>query len=236
VISKTAMTVLVKAHRAAEVEARFKESPGLLDVRDERGRNWLHLACAVDIAAAGCSSEDSIATAGALLRLGFDINQAAFTEGAWKATPLWFAVGRGRNLPLAEFLLEQGSDPDFCLWAAVFNTDLEAIRLLVGHGAKVDDHSAGVTPFVEAIGWSRFAAAKLLLELGADVDARDAKGRTALHAMLEKGSAKESFAMLIAHGARGDIPDAAGLTAQTLMRRKKDPEFRVMADQLRVAM
>ena len=57
---------------------------------------------------------------------------------------------------------------------------------------------------------------------------------TALHYMLKKGSDKKFFAMLIAHGARGDIKNKDGVTAAELMRKKKDPQFRGMADQLRI--
>jgi hypothetical protein len=39
--------------------------------------------------------------------------------------------------------------------------------------------------------------------------------------------------MLIAHGVRGDLKNRDGATAAELMRKKRDPEFRKMADQLR---
>ena len=68
---------------------------------------------------------------------------------------------------------------------------------------------------------------------GADVNCQDPKGMTALHYMLKKGSDKKFFEMLIAHGARGDIKNNDGVMAAELMRKKKDPQFRRMADQLR---
>ena len=74
-------------------------------------------------------------TADVLLAHGLDIDAEAFTEDAWKATPLWFAVARGRNLALAEFLLDRGCNPNYALWAAAFNDDFAAIGLLVAHGA-----------------------------------------------------------------------------------------------------
>jgi uncharacterized protein len=73
----------------------------------------------------------------------------------------------------------------------------------------------------------------VFLELGADVNAIGANGLTALHLMLKKGSDKAHFEMLIHYGARGDIPDPDGQTAAEIMRRKKDPDFQLMADQLR---
>jgi hypothetical protein len=222
----------VKAFDAQAVGAALEASPELLAVRDARGRNWLHLACGASVEDGKRDASASIETARLLVARGLDINQEAFTEGAWKATPLWFAIGRGRNLALARWLLEAGSDPNYCLWAAAFNNDLEAIRLLAAHGAILDDPSVDESPFLGAVQWSHFAAAEALLKLGADANFRSAAGVTALHAMLKKASDKRHFAMLIAHGARGDIGDAEGVTAVQILRRKKDPAFRAMADQL----
>ena len=230
-VSKTRMLALVKAFDAAAVEQALAETPALLSLRDERGRTWLHLACATppkseaEIAA-------SIRTADVLLAAGLGLDDAAFTEGEWRATPLWCAVGRGHNLALARHLLELGCDHEHCLWAAQFARWPEAIRLLVGHGAKVDAVHEGVTPFLEAVKWSHFAEAEVLLELGADVDAKDAGGLTALHLMLRKGSAAEHLAMLVRRGARGDIPGPDGETAIAILRRKQAPELRALAEQL----
>src|ERR1700754_2151330 len=161
-ISRTRLAERVKGHDAAAIDAALRERPELRDIRDERGRTWLHLCAATparDPAA-------SVAAARVLIAHGLDMNDAAFTEGAngeWRATPLWFAVSRGRNLDLARFLLQQGCDPDHSLFAAAWNHDLEAIRLLVGHGAPL--HGGHV---VDAVGWSRFDAVEEFLRLGAD--------------------------------------------------------------------
>ena len=55
---------------------------------------------------------------------------------------------------------------------------------------------------------------------------------TALHYMLKKQSDIAHLRMVIAHGARGDIPDAAGNTAVDILRRKRDPELRALAEVL----
>jgi hypothetical protein len=226
------MLELVRAFDAKAVDAALRENPALRGWRDERGRNWLHVCCMVDPKAAKLDPKQSLRAAEVLLRHGFDVNEPAFREGKWLATPLWHAIGRGRNLPLARFLLERGSKPNYCLWAASFNRDIEAIRLLVRHGADVNDPSVDESPLLGAVKWSHFDAAKALLELGADPNSRDASGMTALHYMLKKSSDKQHFRMLIAHGARGDIPDAKGVTAAQILRKKRDPDFRRMAEQL----
>jgi uncharacterized protein len=234
VISKTRLTELVKQFKWKEVDRALEERPALLGVVDDRGRNWLHLCCGVNPKRVKLKPEDSAKTADVLLRRGLDINKEAFLEGdAWKATPLWFAIARGENLTLAEFLLKRGSNPNYCLWAAGFVENLEAIRLLVRYGADVNDPSiAEESPFLAAIKWSHFKSAEELLKHSADANCQDPTGMTALHYMLKKGSDKRHFAMFIAHRARGDIRNRDGVTAAEIMRKKRDPEFRAMADQL----
>ena len=229
-MSKTRLLALVKAFETEAVAAALAETPALLGVRDERGRTWLHICCATppksdaDVAA-------SIRTADALIAAGLDISDAAFTEGSWRATPLWCAIGRGDNLELAEHLLKLGCDPEHCLFAAQFGRKPDAIRLLVAHGAMVDARfDDGGTPFLGAIEWSHFREAEVLLELGADVNAGNGAGFTALHLMLKKGSDPAAIRMVVDHGARGDIAGPDGRTAIDILSRKKDPVLRALAD------
>src|SRR5262245_32278720 len=105
-VSKTKLLELVKGFRGAEVDAALRENPALKTVRDERGRNWLHICCATKPKKG--QEKDSIRTAEVLLKHGFDPSLPAFAEGNWKAVPVWFAIGRGENLPLAEWLMQRG--------------------------------------------------------------------------------------------------------------------------------
>ena len=230
-VSKTRMMDLVKAFDAEGVARALAESPDFISVRDERGFTWLHLCCRRepksphDVAA-------SIRIADALIAAGLDISDAAFTEGAWRATPLWCAIGRGRNLALAEHLLKLGCDPEHSLWAASMTRDHDAVRLLVRYGAKVDADHEGDTPFLGAVKWSRFAEAELFLDLGANPDAKDRDGMTALHLMLKKRSEPAALRMVIGHGARGDIPGPDGRTAIDILSRKKDPRLRALGAEM----
>ena len=221
-VSKTSLREAVRGHRWDEVADGLKARPELMDVRDERGRNWLHLACMVP-----GESEASVRTADVLLGLGYGLDEAAWTEGTWRATPLWHAISRGRNLSLAAHLLELGANPNFCLFAAVWNEDREAIRLLLRHGADLEEGAdRGDTPLLGAVAWSKFGPAEELLIAGADANDRNTDGATALHMMLRKGSAPEHFLLFARHGARADLPDREGRTAAEQLSRKRDPAYR----------
>src|SRR5437899_10110198 len=161
-VSKSRLLTLIKDLDWRSVEAELEQNPDLLKHRGDKGANLLHLCCGIDIVKRGLSAADSIKTAGVLLDATLDINREAFTEGEWKATPLWYAVGRGKNLELANYLLRRGADPEHCLWAAAFNDSPAAIRLLVRAGAVVDARGEE-TPFLFAVKWSHFESAKALL-------------------------------------------------------------------------
>lgn len=229
-VSRTSLTESVRNHRWRDVARDLAAQPDLLAARGDKGRNWLHLACMVPPAG---DAADSLRLAELLLELGLGIDDAAFTEGEWRATPLWHAVSRGRNPALVAHLLERGADPNFCLFAAVWNEDSATIRLLLEHGADIEEGAQrGDTPLLGAIAWSRFGPAETLLDAGGNPDAIDPGGRTALHLMIRKASAPEHFAMFVRHGARGDIPDREGNTAIALLMRKRDPRYREIAAQL----
>lgn len=230
--SKAAMLTLVKDLRAAEVRVALSSNPALLEARDKRGRNWLHLACGVNVAKRKLSPRDSGRTADALLDAGLALESVAFREDdGFEATPLWYCVAWGRNLTLAKHLLALGADPRHCLWAAAFNDDPAMVRLLVRHGAPIDGTAENATPLLFAIQWSRFTSAAELLKLRANPNYRDPKGVTALHCLLRKGADPKHVRMLIRHGASVDVRNAAGKTAAEIIARKRDPAYRRLAAQ-----
>jgi hypothetical protein len=233
-VSKTSLLAAVKAFDWKGVDAGLQERPDLLAHREAREKNWLHVLCSTPLK--GRKPNASVRTANVLLDRGIDLHAHAFTEGKWKATPVWWCVAWGRNLVLAEHLLKLGASPDYSVFAACWNDDVPALDLLLKYGAVVDDlASARETPFLGAIAWSRFRFAKALLERGADVNAKDGEGLTAFHLMLKKGSDFEHFAMLVKYGAGGDIPGPDGKTASEIMSHKKDGRFRNLAKRLAAA-
>ena len=219
-MSKTRLFQSIKSLDRDAVGALLEAHPQLKQVKDERGRNALHFLCSVPGAAG--RRERSLALAQHLLGLGFDINAPAFVEGPFKATPLWYAVSRGRNLPLAKLLLKKGSTPEYCLWSAAFHDDVEAIDLLIKHGARVDPVAEDETPFLGAIKWSHFAAAERLLRHGANVNFQNSKGMTALHFLLKKNSDRKYVEMLLRHEADPTLENAEGLRPLDVVAKRKD--------------
>src|SRR6185295_7819283 len=129
-VSKTSLSESVRAHRWREVGDGLAARPDLLQATDEKGRNWLHHCCRSPLGDRDPAD-------------GIRLETPAFTEGEWRATPLWFAISWGRNLPLAAHLLRLGSTPLYCLFAAIWNEDRAAIRLLLEHNAPVDEAICG---------------------------------------------------------------------------------------------
>ena len=229
-ISKTRLLAFLKDLDWRAVKAALEEHPDIRNYRGDKGENLLHLCCGIEIGKRGLSSADSIKMASVLLDASFDLNREAFTEGDWKATPLWYAIGRGKNLELAKYLLKRGADPEHCLWAAAFNNSAAAVKLLVRAGAVVDP-LGGDTPFIFAVKWSRFESANALLDAGANVNFQDRFGKTALHYVLKKRSAPQYVQMLLEHGARLDVRDRDGVTPGGLLSRMRSPEYQKLANE-----
>jgi uncharacterized protein len=120
--------------------------------RDKCGRNLLHICCGVNPRRDRRKVDASIKTAEVLLARGLALDDAAFTEeNNWKATPLWFAIARGENLVLADYPLKRRANPNYCLWAAGFREDIEAMRMLIRAGADVNDPSVDESPLLDAV-------------------------------------------------------------------------------------
>lgn len=222
-MSKTRLFQAIKALDVDAVAALLDAQPELIRVIDDRRRNPLHFLCSLP--ADPRTSTRALALARRLLDAGLDVNAPAFVEGVFQATPLWYAISRGQNLPLARFLLKHGSTPENSLWAAAFADNVEAIDLLVKSGASLDPVAEDETPFLGAIKWSRFTAAERLLRHGANVNVQNSKGVTALHMVLKKNSDRKHVEMLLRHGADPTIRSKDGKTSLDLVARRRDKTY-----------
>jgi hypothetical protein len=144
----------------------------------------------------------------------------------------------------AKWLLEHGADPDKC--SSVLCTPLHEIceaydlkrfykaafkemQLLCEHGADPNAHAVRTTCLIQVIGQGKKVTNKvgmitLLLKAGAEINAQDICGNTALHTAVIK--MPEIVPCLLNRGARKDIKDSQGNKAIDLV--ENNPELYVM--------
>ena len=181
--SKTALLDAAKAWDLGEVQALVEVSPQLVQATDPRGRTALHLACAAKPGSGMLADPHGIETVTALLAAGAGLEVAVpmdEDEEDFRATPLWYAVARGENLPLVQFLLKRGADASYSLWAAVWRDDEVLCRHLLKSPPKLNLRAHGETPIFYAARLQRLKTLDLLIEAGADPTIPDRQGRDAV--------------------------------------------------------
>ncbi|MDM0026072.1 ankyrin repeat domain-containing protein [Variovorax saccharolyticus] len=122
-------------------------------------------------------------TVTALLAAGSDLEGEVpmdEDEGDFRATPLWYAVARGENLPLVKFLVERGANASHSLWAAVWRDDEMMCRTLLMAKPELDLRAHGETPVFYAARLKRLKTLELLIAAGANAAIADFKGRDAV--------------------------------------------------------
>jgi uncharacterized protein len=181
--SKTALFRVAKAWDAARVNAILAASPTLVAATDPKGRAALHLACSVKPGSAVLGEPHGIATITALLDAGAGIETEVpmdEDEGDFRATPLWYAVARGENLPLVRFLLSRGADASYSLWAAVWRDDEVLCRALLQSEPRLNLRAHGETPIRYAARLKRLKTLDLQITAGADPAIPDSHGCNAI--------------------------------------------------------
>jgi uncharacterized protein len=182
-VSKTALFKAARAWDVPLLKTILEASPELVAVTDPKGRTALHLACTVKPGKEALGEPNGRGTAAVLLAAGADLEAEMpvdADEGDFRATPLWFAVAWGENLPLVEFLLERGADPSYSLWAVVWRDDERFCRVLLDRKPRLDLKAHGETPIFYAARLKRLKTLSLLIQAGADPTVVDNQGRDAL--------------------------------------------------------
>jgi len=198
-MSKTALFSAVKQWDVAETRRLLAAQPDLVQAKDANGRTALHLCAGRPLPEHESEASASVATARTLLDAGAELDavQPIPDDGEiFPATPLWYAVARGRNPDLVRFLLGNGANPDYCLWATAWANDVALTRLLLQAGARTELRFAGETPLVYAARLGREPVILALVAAKADIRATDTKGRTPLELARKKRVAAGVLAKL----------------------------------------
>ena len=134
---------------------------------------------------------------------------------------IWDAASSGNVEVLSALIQDRGLDPDVsdalgstALLLAVTNFQLDAVHFLLTEGkANPNQRSSGIgsVPLITAVTSGQEAVMNLLLEAGADANAADADGRTALHYCCREGYSTFAKALIDA---------GADVDARTLARQE----------------
>ena len=159
-----------------------------------------------------------------------------FGNSPRSVTPLWFAISEGQ-LPMVQLLLKFKADPDGSqpdgkplLFSALADTNI--LETLLAAGAKVDGRdtvsTAGDnrrmnrTPLIETVAFTAyFPAVEILLQHGADPNARDGFGQTPLHyatGIYENSQNSKIIELLLAHKADPNVRNEGGQTPLDLLK------------------
>ena len=218
----------VKELNLQVVEEMLSREPKWLTWSEESGKNALHFLCGVDVSNSKEKAEISLQMLKLLVNQGMDINSIhniPDPDCDFPATPLWYAYTRGRNDKIYTYLLENGANPDNCMYAIAWYDDVKAASLFKKHGAEIDNDTAGGTPFLAAFNWRRFEIAEWFLENGANVNAADPKGNTALFYAVKKKYKIEQVEMLLQFGADFNLQNNEGLSAIKLATANKQKKL-----------
>lgn len=159
---------------------------------------------------------DDLETADLLIRAGAEVN----TANQYGVTPLSLASANGSGA-MVEKLLQAGANPNVAkptgetpLLVAARSGSAGALQLLLAHGADVNAKESwrGQTALMWAVAEQHVEAARVLVERGADIQARSNAGFTPLLFAARTGNL-ESVQLLLEAG--GNVNDATpdGMTA-----------------------
>jgi len=187
------------------------------------GKNALHYLCGLSVGDDPGKADASLQILKFLLAGGMDIDSIHRIEekncNYFPATPLWYAYAKGRNEKLYKYLLKKGANPDNCMWAISWCDDVDAAKLFIKHGAKIDEKPSLNELFLGAFAWRKYKFAEWLLTEGAEADAPGPRGMTALMFAVKRKE-EDTIRMLLKYGADPNKKSDERLSARKLAEEK----------------
>ena len=201
------------------LERIIQTEPKWITWTEEDGKNGLHYLCGVQITSHPEKADASLTILKLFLKSGMDINSIHFIKDGcdnFPATPLWYAYTRGRNESIWKYLLNQGANPENCMYAIAWYNDAEAAALFKRHGADIEGTNKTDSPFFAAYNWKRYKVAEWFLQNGADVNFADAKGNTALYYAVKRKLKTEQVQLLLRFGGDFNRGNNEGVSPKNL--------------------
>jgi len=209
----------IKALNLDSVKEQLHKDSKWIEWAEVDGRYALHFLCGVQVSHDPHKISASLGILKLLLKKGMDMNsihQIPDSCGFFPATPLWYAYTRGRNERIFKYLLAAGANPNNCMFAIAWYDDAKSAELFKKYGAQIDDESNGETPFLAAFNWKKFIVAEWFLKNGANVNAADNNGNTALFFAVKKKLRTEQIQLLLKFGADINKKNKAGASPKEL--------------------
>jgi len=198
-------------------------NPELISWAEPSGKNALHYLGEVNVT--NRPDNASLEILRYLLNRGADMNSVHTIkdEGdTFPATPLWYAYAHGHNQEMVNYLLEQGADPQNCMFAVAWNDDPEGAALFQKYGAAIDPEFNHSTPFFAAFLWKKFAVAEWFANNGANINYADEDGRTTLFHAVKKRFTPAQIETLLKYGADPKKEDKQGVSPLGVAQRNRE--------------
>jgi ankyrin repeat protein len=201
------------------LERIILNEPKWITWAEEDGKNGLHYLGGVPIASHPEKTDISLDILKLFLKSGMDINSIHSIKGEcddFPATPLWYAYTRGRNKKIWRYLLDQGANPENCMYAIAWYDDAEAAAIFKQHGASIEGNNKMDSPFFAAYNWKRYKVAEWFLQNSADVNFADAKGNTVLYYAVKRKLKRDEIELLLRFGGDFNKKNNEGISPKEL--------------------